>query len=173
MPRRLEVSFGSASSAPGLKDGLVLGDFAVSGRIDRIDQDPMSARGLIQDYKYSTRSDGADDIEKRGLLQLPLYLLALRELLGLEPVGGVYRALGKAGEARGMLLASAKEDGAEGFNDRDYLDEESFERIVTGAVDQARDAVRRMRRGDVVHDPRGGSCPDWCNAHTICRVPRP
>ena len=44
----LEVRFGGASSAPGLKEGLRLGDFAVSGMIDRIDMDPaMSPRGLV------------------------------------------------------------------------------------------------------------------------------
>ena len=51
VPRRFEVSFGSERSAPGLKAGLDLGGFAVSGKIDRVDLDPFSARGIVQDYK--------------------------------------------------------------------------------------------------------------------------
>ena len=125
VPRRLEVSFGTGGAPPSL-GGLVLGDFSVSGRIDRIDVDPHSARGLVQDYKYSARADGATDIGRERRLQLPLYILALRELLGLEPVGGVYRALGAGGLARGLLRAEARDDGAEGFRKNDYLEEDAF-----------------------------------------------
>ena len=92
---RFEVSFGGAGAAPGLKDGLRLGDFAVVGKIDRIDTDPgMSARGLMHDYKAGVTANSAVRILEDGRLQIPLYLLALRELLGLEPVGGLFRALG-------------------------------------------------------------------------------
>jgi ATP-dependent helicase/DNAse subunit B len=172
LPRRLEVGFGSERSGPGLSAGLDLGGFAVSGRIDRIDQDPFSARGLVQDYKYSRRSHSAAQIGKERRLQLPLYVLALRDLLGLEPVGGVYRALLSGAEPRGMLRAEAREDGVEGFSDRDYLSEDEFWGMVDHAADEAREAVRRIRKGDVQHDPRQGSCPSWCDLHTICRVAR-
>jgi ATP-dependent helicase/DNAse subunit B len=172
VPRRLEVTFGGANAQPGLKEGLVLGDYAVSGRIDRIDADPLSARGLIQDYKYSTRADGADSIEKEQRLQLPLYLLALQELLGLEPVGGVYRALRGGGVARGILREADREDAAAGFNPKDYLSEAGFQEAIAHAVDRSGEVVRRIRRGDVRHDPRQGSCPAWCDVHPICRVRR-
>ena len=44
-PRRFEVSFGSERSAPELQRGLELGDgLHLSGKIDRIDVDPFSAR---------------------------------------------------------------------------------------------------------------------------------
>jgi ATP-dependent helicase/DNAse subunit B len=172
VPRRLEVTFGGANAQPGLKEGLVLGDYAVSGRIDRIDADPLSARGLIQDYKYSTRADGADSIDKEQRLQLPLYLLALQELLGLEPVGGVYRALRGGGVARGILREADREDAASGFNPKDYLGEDDFQTAIRTAVERSGEAVRRIRRGDVRHDPRQGTCPAWCDVHPICRVRR-
>jgi RecB family exonuclease len=159
-PRYLEKSF----------DPLDLGGFAVTGRIDRIDVDPTSARGLIHDYK-STGAESAAEVRKNHRLQLPLYMLALRDRLGLEPVGGVYRGI-KKGATRG-LLRDAERDGVESFAAADYLDEEGFWGLVAEAVETARDAVARIRRGDVRHDPRGGSCPDWCDAHPICRIARP
>jgi RecB family exonuclease len=159
-PRYLEKSF----------DPLDLGGFAVTGRIDRIDVDPTSARGLIHDYK-STNAESAAEVRKNQRLQLPLYMLALRDRLGLEPVGGVYRGIRK-GATRGLLRA-AERDGVESFAAADYLDEDAFWGLVAEAVETARAAVARIRRGDVRHDPTGGTCPEWCDAHPICRVARP
>ena len=51
VPRRFEVSFGTERAAPELQRGLDLDGFTVSGKIDRIDLDPYSARGIVQDYK--------------------------------------------------------------------------------------------------------------------------
>ena len=52
VPRKFEVGFGSERSAPELQRGLDLGDgVTLSGKIDRIDVDPGSARGIVQDYK--------------------------------------------------------------------------------------------------------------------------
>ena len=102
VPRRFEVRFGGAMAAPGLKDGLRIGDFAVSGQIDRIDMDPgMSPRGLVWDYKSGASAHSAGEMEREGRLQIPLYILALRDLLGIEPLGGVYRALAGSGRRGG------------------------------------------------------------------------
>ena len=56
VPRRFEVSFGSDRAAPELQRGLDLGGFTLSGKIDRIDVDPFSARGIVQDYKSARPS---------------------------------------------------------------------------------------------------------------------
>ena len=39
-------------------------------------------------------------------LQIPLYMLVLRDLVGLEPLGGVYRPLAGERKARGLLRSS-------------------------------------------------------------------
>ena len=94
VPRRLEVAFGSERAAPELQRGLDLGDgLRLSGKIDRIDVDPFSARGIVQDYKSGKGAHSARDIDRDLRLQIPLYVLALRDLVGVEPLGGVYRAL--------------------------------------------------------------------------------
>ncbi|MBV8079831.1 MAG: PD-(D/E)XK nuclease family protein [Actinobacteria bacterium] len=172
VPRRFEVGFGSDRSAPELQRGLDLGDgLFASGKIDRIDLDPFSARGIVQDYKSGKGSYSAAQIDAEHRLQVPLYMLVLRDLVGVEPIGGVYRALAGGGSARGMLRTDARED-LPGFKPNDYLDEEAFWAQVESARDRARTNAQRIRRGDVAHDPRGGECPPWCDLWTMCRVAR-
>ena len=173
VPRRFEVSFGSDRSAPELKAGLDLGGFTVSGKIDRIDVDPFSARGIVQDYKSGRTAHSAAKIESELRLQIPLYVLVLRDLIGIEPLGGVYRALGADRQARGLLRASAREDAVPGLYERDYLDEDAFWSQVERAQELARGFVARIQAGDVRHDPRGGGgCHSWCELAAMCRVER-
>ncbi len=173
VPRRFEVLFGGERSAPELRRGLELGGFALTGKIDRIDVDPFSARGIVQDYKSGVSAHSAQQIDSELKLQIPLYMLVLRDLVGIEPLGGLYRALAGERKARGLLRAGAKEDGLPGFSARDYLDDESFWAVVDRAQDHARSVVARIRSGDVRHDPKGGGpCPSWCDKWSMCRVRR-
>ena len=172
VPRRFEVSFGSERSPQELQRGLDLGTFTLSGKIDRIDLDPFSARGIVQDYKSGKTAHSAAQIESELKLQIPLYMLVLRDLVGVEPLGGIYRALSGKRDARGLLRADAKEDGVPGFSRNDYLDEEAFWGQVERAEELARGFVERIRGGDVRHDPKGGDCPPWCELWRMCRVRR-
>jgi ATP-dependent helicase/DNAse subunit B len=172
VPRRFEVSFGSERSPQELQRGLDLGTFTLSGKIDRIDLDPFSARGIVQDYKSGKTAHSAAQIESELKLQIPLYMLVLRDLVGIEPLGGIYRALSGKRDARGLLRAEAKEDGVPGFSRNDYLDEEAFWGQVERAEELARGFVGRIRGGDVQHDPKGGDCPPWCELWRMCRVNR-
>ena len=70
-----------------------------------------------------------------------------------------------------MLRADARDD-LPGFKPNDYLDDEAFGAQVETARERAREAARRIRRGDVAHDPKGGECPTWCDLWTMCRVAR-
>jgi ATP-dependent helicase/DNAse subunit B len=172
LPRRFELGFGTDRSAPELQRGLELGEgLHMSGKIDRIDIDPMSARGIIQDYKSGKGSFSARQIDQERRLQIPLYMLVLRDLAGIEPLGGVYRALSGARASRGMLRAESRDD-LPGFKSNDYLDEEQFWGQVETARDRALGAAKRIRSGDVAHDPKGGECPSWCDLWTMCRVAR-
>jgi ATP-dependent helicase/DNAse subunit B len=172
VPRRLEVAFGSERAAPELQRGLELGDgLRLSGKIDRIDIDPFSARGIVQDYKSGKGAHSARDIDRELRLQIPLYVLALRDLVGIEPLGGLYRALSGKRLTRGMLRESARED-LPGFSKDDYLDEETFWAHVDTARERATTNAQRIRAGDIQHDPKGDGCPSWCDLWPICRVPR-
>ena len=172
VPRRFEVAFGSERAAPGLQRGLPLGNgLTLSGKIDRIDIDPFSARGIVQDYKSGKHAHSAAEIEKELRLQIPLYMLVLRDLVGIEPLGGVYRPLAGERRARGLLRKDEGETLA-GYVKTDYLDEDAFWTAVANAEETARRLVGRIRAGDVEHDPRGGECPAWCDLWPMCRVER-
>jgi len=172
VPRRFEVLFGGERAAPELQRGLDLGDgLTLSGKIDRIDQDPFGARGIVQDYKSGKHAHSAREIESELRLQIPLYMLVLRDLVGLEPLGGLYRPLAGERKARGLLRASEGET-LKGYARNDYLEEEAFWAQVDKARETARSLGQRIRLGDVVHDPKGGECPVWCDLWRICRVPR-
>jgi ATP-dependent helicase/nuclease subunit B len=169
VPDRFEISFGGErSNTPGLElgDGLTL-----SGKIDRVDVEPLSARAIVQDYKAGKTAHSARDIEKELRLQIPLYMLVLRDLIGLEPLGGVYRPLSGDRRARGLLRADAGDD-LPGFVKNDYLDDVAFWAQVEGARETARTLAGRIKAGDVHHDPKGGECPAWCDLWSMCRVGR-
>jgi ATP-dependent helicase/nuclease subunit B len=172
VPRRFEVSFGSERSAPELQRGLDLGAFHLSGKIDRIDLDPFAARGIVWDYKSGAKAHSASEIERELRLQIPLYMLVLRDLVGVEPLGGLYRPLAGDRKARGLLRGSARDDGVPGYSPRDYADDDDFWAKVEKAQEAARRIVERIRAGDVRHDPREGSCPSWCELGPMCRVKR-
>jgi ATP-dependent helicase/DNAse subunit B len=159
VPRKLEVPF-RFELEPGVK---------VSGKIDRVDGDAMSARGIVIDYK-SGRASSATDIERDDLLQIPLYMLVLREQLGLEAMGGVYVPVGGMRKIRGMLR-----DGDErvpGFVADDYLEPEEFDRVIEDARTTAVTLVKRIKAGDITRDPHGGDCPAWCDLWRMCRRER-
>ena len=101
VPRRFEVSFGSERSAPELQRGLDLGTFHLSGKIDRIDLDPFAARGIVWDYKSGAKAHSAAEIERELRLQIPLYMLVLRDLVGVEPLGGPLPAARRRPEGAG------------------------------------------------------------------------
>jgi hypothetical protein len=170
VPRRFEVSFGSERSAPELQRGLDLGGLTLSGKIDRIDVDPFSARGMVVDYKSGKGAHSAQQIEKELRLQIPLYMLVLRNLVGIEPLGGVYRPLAGDRKMRGLLRTG---EGLDGFAKADYKDDEAFWAQVESAKVTALDFAERIRAGDVRHDPKGGDCPTWCDLWPMCRVSRP
>ena len=172
VPRRFELLFGSERAAPELQRGLDLGDgMTLSGKIDRIDVDPFGARGIVQDYKSGKHAHSAREIESELRLQIPLYMLVLRDLVGLEPLGGVYRPLAGERRARGLLRASESET-LPGYVKNDYLDEDAFWSAVESAHETARRLGGRIRAGDVRHDPKGGECPQWCDLWPMCRVER-
>ena len=106
----------------------------------------ISARGIIVDYK-SGAAPSATQIHDEARLQIPLYLLVLRDQLGLEPMGGVYMPLG--GGRRAARDAARRGRPVPGFATGDYLDGEAFEAEIEHARGTAVVLAERIRAGDV------------------------
>jgi hypothetical protein len=112
---------------------------------------------------------------ERGKLQLQLYMLAARELWGLDLAGGLYRPLGGGSnrQPKGLLRKSAGEDLA-ALDPRpgDQLKDDAFEEALSDARDEAERIIAQIHQGDIGRRPLGGRCPDYCTFQPICRRER-
>jgi ATP-dependent helicase/DNAse subunit B len=178
-PALLEADFGEAEGAS--KPVLRIGDWALHGRIDRVDEG--DGVGLAIDYKLAREVTPVAKFVERGTLQLPLYLLALRKLWGIDVVGGLYQPLRPTSNPRPRGLVR-KEDGEQlladvELYDGDLLPGDDFEAALEDAAGRATQAVTRMRSGDIDRDPgpppgvKGhDQCPKFCTFAPICRRER-
>jgi ATP-dependent helicase/DNAse subunit B len=172
-PRGLEQRFGFEDEEGSLP-ALVLGDGAdqilVRGMIDRVDVDPASGRrAIVRDYKSGARRDEWQGARWRtdSQLQVALYMLAVRQLMGLEPVAGLYQPLGGNDlRGRGIYLKGA------GVGDRlvatDAREPAELDDELRDAAARAVELTHRLRTGAL--EP----CPQTCSrqgcAHPgICR----
>ena len=171
-PAHTEAAFGFEDSEKG---PLPLPSGGVHGQIDRIDLGP-SGEALVQDYKSGGRVEGgAGMLERKGKLQLQLYMLAARELWGYDLAGGLYRPLGATSDrAPRGLLRKELADELSGLDPRpkDHLKDEDFEQALEEAKARAEEIIAAVQGGRVIRDPIGGSCPDWCSFQPICRRER-
>jgi hypothetical protein len=166
VPRHFEISLPAS--------GVRVGEVAITGRIDRVDEREWVAEALIWDYKSGQVGALGRNVLERGRLQMPLYIRAAAELLGRDVVGGLYQSVKGDETPRGLLREDVREAGAlEGFAGRDYVEPELFEQLLDEAADRAADFSGRMKVGDVLHDPPDGECPPWCRWHGVCRVANP
>jgi RecB family exonuclease len=138
--------------------------------IDRVDLD-RAGRALIRDYKSGRRSPSwpvarwrADD-----QLQVALYMLAVRELLRREPVGGVYQPLrGEDLRARGLVRDDV--EAGDLVLDTDRRSGEQLEAELDAAAARACELAARLRGGRLHATPETCS-PGGCAYPGICRVP--
>ena len=164
-PTELELDFGGATDErPALK----LGDgVRLRGRIDRIDVGG-GGQAIVYDYKGRIAVESAKWREKRKF-QVALYLLVARDVLGLDPVGGLYQPLGgKDQRPRGLLIEDADPGLASVGTDRHPR--AVFEAIIDGVLEDVRQAVGELRTGAL--QPRPDSCAyndAGCQYPTICR----
>jgi len=180
-PDLLEVGFGM--DPEGGPDALDLGEFGLRGQIDRIDVAPDGRRAVLRDYKTSKRSSGRAALAKEGKLQLPLYMLAMRERLDLDPIAGLYHPLASYGDRTPRGIARREELEAGGLLDglglktrkgptADHVEGAEFVRELDDARKRAIEAGARMREGKITRDPLNDECPKYCTFQAICRLER-
>ncbi len=140
-------------------------EFLIEGKIDRIDVDPGSRQALVTDYKRSRRSVTIQKKLAKGLeLQLPLYLLAARRLLGLEIIGGELRFLTSA-SSEGLYYESARAKLGLHHSRKTYSADE-FENMLSQTEARVGQAVRRLRGADI--SVKSKSC-QYCSFSPVCR----
>jgi RecB family exonuclease len=169
-PGLFEVKFGQAEDPhPPLElDG---GALRIAGRIDRVDlgTDPTRREAIVYDYKGKSATPQARWLDE-GKLQVALYLLMLRQVLGLEPVGGLYQPLGATPDGqrpRGAVLEEA-DPGLDTVG-TDRVTAEQLEELLERCADAAREAVAQLRAGALQPAPERCAYGGGCAHPTICR----
>ncbi len=171
-PRFLELRFGfdDDESLAALELGAGPDQVAVRGAIDRVDVEPGSAQTVVRDYKSGgTRPEyqGNHWLSDRQL-QVALYMLAVRDLLGLEPVAGLYQPLGGRDlRARGVFLEGTPAGGELVGNDARDAEQLRAELEEASAIAIA--LAGRLRAGELTPCPETCS-RDGCMFPGICRV---
>jgi ATP-dependent helicase/DNAse subunit B len=169
-PSAFELRFGGAGDA--LPAARLTDELSLQGRVDRVDLSPDGTRAIVYDYKGASATARAK-WESEGRLQLPLYLLALPELLGVEVDGGLYQPLaGEDPRPRGLVRAGADPDLDLVPADR-APDDHEFTLALETAKATALDAIAQLRAGRL--EPRPATC-GWrdggCSYPSICRCER-
>jgi hypothetical protein len=178
-PWLLEAAFGEDEKAE--RPVLEIDGWGLHGAIDRVDRAPDGS-ALVLDYKLSRVVTPREKFEEQAKLQLQLYLIAVAEHWGAEPVGGLYHPLRgtSSRRPRGAVLEDAAPRLASyRLYDKDLVDREGFEAMLADARRRAGEIVARMRRGEIRRDPgpreglRGHDvCPTFCDFAPICRRDR-
>ncbi len=169
----LEASFGDADGDD--KPALALSGLKLHGKIDRVDVAPGGSAGLVRDYKSGAKVTAAAKLAKDGKLQPQLYMLALRDLWGIEPLGGVYVPLSaKDPRPRGILDKDEKGGllAGEAFVRNDFLDEDALAEALDEAHARASEIAAAMSAGRIDRDPIEDKCPKYCRFQPICRRER-
>ena len=156
VPHRFEVVFGEADSPyPYLEIGRGPGLVRLQGKIDRIDLvDSPEGRGFrVIDYK-SGAGPSATEVRKARLLQLPLYAMAVEQIILADELV----------QLRDVGYWALRKDGYKPI---------AFEEW--GAVQQALESyvaelVSRLRRGVFVVDSQVDGCEGFCDYRAICRI---
>jgi RecB family exonuclease len=179
-PWLLEASFGGEET-DSERPALDLGGWGLHGAIDRVDRS-ADGRTVVVDYKLSGSVTPREKFEERAKLQLPLYLLAVEDLWGGTPVGGLYHALRGTStrRPRGVVAAESAADlaGYELYS-RDVVPDEELGELLEATRERAATIVARIRTGEIRRDPgpreglRGHDvCPAFCEYAPICRRDR-
>ncbi len=159
-PEGIELRFGFEEQ-DGSLPGLTLGDgperVTLRGVIDRVDVEPGgSRRAIVRDYKSGSARPahrgraGAADRQ----LQVALYMLAVRELLGLEPVAGFYQPLGGGDLRAARRLSRGDVRSAPGWSATDARSREQLDDELEEAVAVALALAARLRAGELTPAPR-------------------
>ena len=168
-PCALELRFGfEENSLPPLALGTGDGQVLVRGMVDRVDVDGSGA-AIVRDYKSGAARPEYPEAHwvADRQLQVALYLLVVRELTELEPVGGFYQPLrGDELRARGMFVDGAQPGACAVANDARSPDE--FAAALDDAGARAVALAAALRSGAVTPCPQTCS-RDGCAYPGICR----
>ncbi|MHC4139147.1 MAG: PD-(D/E)XK nuclease family protein [Planctomycetota bacterium] len=175
-PSMFEAKFGD-EECETLKIGDVKKDgIEISGKIDRVDVSEIDGEkiGIIIDYKYGQTEFRLTELEEGLDLQLPIYILALRDLFGVVPVAAEFYAL-KSSKKTGIYnqeLIDKLKLNIKPARKSLSVNNKEFNKLLKDAEDHILKFSREIRKGRIELDPANidfcgeGNC-DFAN---VCRI---
>lgn len=166
-PRYFELGFGvEDGDYPALEIETGKSSVSIRGKIDRIDVSREGSEGLVLDYKRTASFKPADFV--LGVhLQLPIYLMAMEQFLGLRAAGAELYSLKdirRSGFYREELmgLAGKKRAGRMIFSEPDFQ----------AVMERSRFLIRRYAEAmqAKVMSVRPRVCESYCSYASLCRV---
>ncbi|MGE0710559.1 MAG: PD-(D/E)XK nuclease family protein [Planctomycetota bacterium] len=134
---------------------------------------PRRPRGFVTDYKLGGREvDSAylSAMHQGARLQVPLYLLALERVFGVEPLGAAFAALGTR-RRTGIVEPAVGASWEHGMDERRVkLHKVPLRRTLERAEEHVRRIVAGIAQGLIEPLPSDvGDC-DRCDARDVCRL---
>jgi len=184
-PAYFELSFGKGKGKQDADDrstskALSLGMegaplVQISGRMDRVDifEKDRERFAIILDYKRSGQRT-KPDLRQGTILQVGLYMLALKELFNMKPAGAFYYSI-SSGRKRGVFAAE-EEERISGQGDVSRTDKVSYDEIgdlIELNAAQAVEYVTRIQSGDIGVRPADPNHCRTCPFGTLCRIADP
>ncbi len=165
--RPLKVEFGFGLEAnPGDPGPLRIRnhdlDALIRGKIDRIDIGPQGDKAMVIDYKAG-RSFRLSRVEEGRDMQMPVYIWAARELLGLNVVGAESLSYTRL-ERRGLVQSGYYPDQV--ARRKRLVDRAAFEGILDRSRNKIIEAIRKFHEADIRARPR--TC-EHCVYYGMCR----
>jgi RecB family exonuclease len=144
---------GTLSQSEPIEIPLDSGVLRLHGRIDRVNWDPKRSSFRVVDYKTGKKyTEKPGELQGGRMLQLPLYVLAAAQLLGIDPTAG----------AAAYVYPTRRGD----FQTVDWKPEDLAAR--RGEVLALLNAiVNSVRDGDFLIAPAPNAC-EWCDFKGIC-----
>ena len=182
-PRYFEFAFGRKAKMGTVDPSSVdeplhlAEDVALAGKIDRVDLSP-DGKAVVADYKVGSRYANQGAILAGLSFQLPLYLIAVRALLGVEPAAGQYFQVLRPSQCGRRTPIGDRESGKAGYfvsTGRDNLPSKAYDGTIEDLLDEVREnvlshvaAIRAMRFPVTSFGPSEAGCAN-CAFHKICR----
>ncbi len=177
IPEYFETGFGKISDGQNkyfTKEDFKIDDIKVRGKIDRIDVQEDQNQFKVVDYKLSGRKPSAEELYEGISLQLPLYMLAAKEIIKAQ----MNKDFSPAGAEIYSLKFNEKDFGKNFMNltRKKITEEEKIilnEELIKTCIDAIKKYVHNINEGkfnlSTLEDRENKVCR-YCNFRPICRI---
>jgi ATP-dependent helicase/nuclease subunit B len=181
IPSYFETGFGYDNDSDSAVSNFKIEDVKIRGKIDRIDVDHTNKKYKIADYKLNGKKPNESALLRGVSLQLPLYMLAAKELLeektgeAYEPASAEIYSLkpGKDFGSKPVLPKNSRKDYDSSDAEKRELLAAYNNELIENCKEKITGFVRLISTGHFnvsPHEDRNELVCNYCGHSSICRV---